>query len=221
MRSLSLIFLGLTISASPIFASERATFINAAIHLQSVEMDLDMDGTTRETEFNTFGFSFREQLTSRLDGAILLGYLFINQRSNPIPAAQDSSGGYLGFDLRGLVLDSEKFDLYSRFAFRYAQTASRLGEQKIDWEWNEISLSLESHTHISKSLSANISISYLELNGQEKATGDLNQRLDFDQIDSLTAHIGLQLNLDQSGQIIFELMTGSMQGGKIVFMRDF
>jgi len=184
-------------------------------------MDLDMDGTVRETHFNTFGFGFRNQLTSRLDAAVLFGYLFVSQYSNPIPAAQSSSGGYIGFDLRGHLVATEKFNLHTRFTYRYADTVSREAEQKISWEWHEIELSLESQTYISESLFANFSISYLDMDGQETATGDLNQRLVFDQIDSLTAHIGLQLNLDQSGRIVFELMTGSMQGGKIVFMRDF
>ena len=221
MRSLFLIILGLSIAVTPCVAAEPAKIINAAVHLQSIDIDLDMAGAVRETRIYTLGFSFREQLSSNIDGAILIGYLDVNQRTNPILAAQNSSGGFLGFDLRGHLFDTDKFDLYSRFAYRYAQTTSSQDGQKIDWEWHEVNLSIDSQTYISNSLSANLSISYTDLHGQEKAFGNLNQGLDFDQIDSLTAHIGLQLNLDQNGQIVFELLTGSLQGGKIIFMRDF
>lgn len=193
----------------------------AAVHLQIIEIDLDFEGTLRETEFGSFQIEIREPLAKFLDGGLLFGYLGAKQNSNPILAGQSTAGGYLGFDLNFHLVDTQPFTLDGILDYRYSETSADIDDQKVEWRWHQTRLGMAAGTSLGNTFSIELGAYYLSINGDEKARGTLDQNLDFKAKDSLTAHIGLQLRLDQGGQIGFTYITGSEQGGRISFQQSF
>jgi hypothetical protein len=193
----------------------------AAVHLQIVDVDLDVEGTLRETEFGSFQIEIREPLAKFVDGGLLFGYLGTKQRSNPIVAGQSMSGGYFGFDLNFHLVDTQAFKLDGIFDYRYSETSASIDDQRVEWSWHQTRTGAETRTYFGSNVAIELGAYYLTINGEERARGPLNQNLDFEAKDSLTAHIELQLALDQSGQISFAYITGSAQGGRISFQQSF
>jgi len=210
-----------TLSVHNSASAQQTDYIEAALNIQVVDVDLDFEGSIRTTQFDSLEFELREQLAENIEGTVHFGYLDVTQNSNPIFAGTNTTGGYLGFDLRWHLIKGQQFKLMSLFDYRYAFTDTSYDGQRIEWDWHQTSLALHSRTTISKNFSLGLGVSYLTINGVEKASGTLNQNLDFKAKDSLTGHIGLQLELDQDGQIGVELKTGSLQGGMITFQQSF
>lgn len=201
--------------------AQQTDYVTAALHIQVVDIDLDVEGNIRTTQFDSLELELREQLAQNFDGTLHFGYLDVTQNSNPIFAGTNTTGGYLGFDLRWHIISSQQFKLVSIFDYRYAFTDTSFDGQRVEWDWHQTSLGIHTRTFISKGLSIGLGANFLSINGVEKASGTINQNLDFKAEDSLTGHIGLQLELDQAGQIGIELKTGSLQGGRITFQRAF
>ncbi|MGD8784526.1 MAG: hypothetical protein PVF28_00735 [Thioalkalispiraceae bacterium] len=208
------------LSTDPAYA-QQPHYTHAELRFQAIDIDLNFEGAERETRVNSIDFSLREQLASRLDGAFLLGYINALQNSNPIYAGQDMVGEYLGLDLQFYLIQQPRFTLLSRFAYRYSLIDAEVDEQKMEWKWHQASIGLHSQTYISKHLYLNLGASVLTISGVEKASGTIDQSIDFKAKDSLTGLIGLQLDLDRTGRIGVEFKAGSMQGGRIVFQRAF
>ncbi|MGD8926886.1 MAG: hypothetical protein PVG20_08535, partial [Thioalkalispiraceae bacterium] len=191
------------------------------LHLQVIDTDLLFEGTVRPTEINSIDFVLREQLGNRLDGALLFGYLNTLQTDNPLFAGQDLGGEYIGLDLRIQLIDASVFKMFSRVAYRYNEVSADVADQKVEWTWHQGELGLDTRTYITNNVFIGLGANAITINGVEKATGATDQSLDFKAKDSLTGHIGLQLELDRTGQIGVEFRTGSIQGGRLIFQRDF
>lgn len=204
-----------------VVTAQQTDYTQAALHIQVVDIDLDVEGSIRTTQFDSLELELSEQLAQDLDGILHFGYLDISQNSNPIFAGTNTTGGYLGFGLRWQLITNQRFKLSSRLDYRYAFTDTSVDDQRVEWSWHQTSLGIHSRTYFSKSFSLGLGASAISINGVEKASGTVNQNLDFKAKDSLTGHIGLQLELDQDGQIGMELKIGSSQGGRITFQRSF
>jgi hypothetical protein len=111
--------------------------------------------------------------------------------------------------------------MFSRLAYRYNQVSADVEDQSVEWTWHQGEIGLSTQTYVSDHISIGLGVNYITINGVETASGATNQRLDFKAKDSLTGHIGLQLELDRTGQIGVEFRTGSIQGGRLIFQRDF
>ena len=201
--------------------AQEADYIQAALHVQNVETELDVEGRLRETRFASINFSLREQLAETVDGALLLGYLDVRQKTNPILAGPNTAGGYIGIDLRWHLLNRERFKILTTLDYRYVYTDASIDDQKIEWRWHQLAIGLHTQTYISNSLFLILGASAINIDGVEKSRGPLNQDLDFTAHDSLTSHIGLQLGTGQSGEISVILQLGALQGGRIIFQRSF
>ena len=202
-------------------SAQQASYIQSALHVQTVKADLDFTGSLRETRFNSIDISLREQLIQNVDGALLFGYLDLVQESNPISAGQNTIGEYIGIDLQWHMLNYPRFKMLTAVSYRYAVTDAEIDAQKVEWQWHQVGLGLRSQTYLSPSLSLILGVSTISINGVEKAVGTLDQALDFKAKDSLTGHIALQLTTGRAGQIGIEFQTGSLHGGRIVFQRTF
>jgi len=213
--------LALCLVINDIVEAQEANYIQSALQIQTVKMDLDFGGSLRETRFNSIDISLREQLSQNVDGAFLFGYLDLIQKTNPITAGQNTSGEYIGIDLQWHILNYQRFKMLTSVNYHYAVSEAEIDAQKVEWQWHQVGLDLHSQTYLSKSLSFSLGVSATSINGVEKAIGTLDQGLDFKAKDSLTGHIALQLTTGRAGQIGIELKTGSLQGGRIIFQRSF
>lgn len=201
--------------------AQETDYIQATVHVQNVETELDVEGSLRETRFTSIDFSLREQLAETVDGALLLGYLDVRQKTNPVLAGQNTAGGYIGIDLRWHLLNRERFKMQTTLDYRYVNTDASIDDQKVEWRWHQIDIGLHTQTYISNSLFLILGASATNIDGVEKSRGPLNQDLDFTSNDSLTGHIGLQLATWHTGEISVILRIGSSQGGRISFQRSF
>jgi len=202
-------------------SAQQTDYTEASLNIQVIDIDLEIDGDIRTTQFGSLEFELREQLAQNLDGTLHFGYLDVSQNSNPIFVGTNTTGGYIGFDLRWHIIDEQRFKLTSIFDYRYSITDTSYNDQRVEWDWHQTSLALYSRTSISKSFSLGLGVNALNINGVERATGTINQTLDFQAKDSLTGIIGLQLTTEDSGEIGFELKMGSSQGARLIFQRSF
>lgn len=200
----------------------RATnIIQGGLHFQSVEMDLEVNGSIRQTRFNSIDVILRERLSPNLDGALKFGYLGISQKTNPIFAGQNIAGEYVGIDFRLHLIDTPSFKMLTNLDYRYAVADAEETDQTVEWRWHQVSIGLATLTQVSNHLHLSLGVNYLDINGVEKATGTIDQSLDFQAKDSLTGIIGLQLSTEDSGEIGIELKMGSSQGARLIFQRSF
>lgn len=201
--------------------AQQNDYLQSTLHLQAVRTDLDFEGFSRETKINSLDIEIREPLASNLDGAFLIGYLEAVQTNNPIFAGQNTAGGYAGFDLRLHLINTPYFKMLGSLDYRYSFTDAQIDDQKIEWKWHQVGVGLHTRISLSPFLHISLGASNHTISGVEKAVGTVNQTLDFKGEDSLTGHIGLQLELDHAAQIGMEFTTGSLQGGRITFQRKF
>lgn len=193
----------------------------AALYFQVNNIDLDFAGDIRKSRFSSLDLMIREQLSADIDGALWLGYLETTQDTNPILAGQDMGGEYVGIDFRFHHIQTPRYQLHTRFFYRYANTEDTVNNQTVKWEWHQVSLGLHNRLQVGNTTALTVGLSGIAIDGREKAEGTLNQRLSFDADVPYQADLGLEFRLDHTGDIGIELHFGSLRGGQLTFKRQF
>lgn len=203
------------------YAYDLSRATELALHVQTRKLTLVMAGNEHDTRLNTIDLIIREPLAEDFDGAVLFGHTNTTQSTNPILAGQDTLGGYLGLDLRYQLIRTPSYALQLRGAYFYTETEASREDQDLKWRWHQLEVALNQAFYISKSLTINLGASSLVIEGREEAVGPVNQNLNFEAKDSTFGKIGLQFNLERSGQVALELQAGAIQGGQVAFSRAF
>lgn len=196
-------------------------FNQAAAYLQFYNTDLNFSGDKRKTAFHSLEFSLHEKVSERIDGSLQSGILFTDQVSNPISAGQDTSGGYLGLEIRGVLITAEHYSMRLGTHYRYAITSQSIGNQDVQWEWHELGLTLSNQIDFTPKLFSHFNIEATLIDGDEKTSGDVNSLTDFKQSHSLSGALGLGFQLENNGQIGFAALFGAKTGARFIFRKYF
>ncbi len=195
--------------------------LEVAVTIANTNIDLEFASTTRDTRFESIEIRWYESLLSHLDGGVALGYLDTSQASNPITAGQTTTGEYLEIGLRTYYYRGDFLTLSSDFIYRYSQTSSQQPGQNIDWQWHQGTVSLQAGMHLSEHFALSLGVSGTKIDGEERASGNISQIIDFEEKKSVSGHLGGQIILDQTGYIGIKIAAGSLRGGRIYFQRWF
>lgn len=219
MRITLVLFLSCLAFASNVIAETNG--LNVGIEFGQNKTDFDYSGEIRETRLTRLGVVWFENLTPAILGGVELGYLEFTQYSNPIPAGQTGSGEYIGINLSFLLVNSQHFELLTRFAYRYNDVRHKIDDQSVDTDWHEGRMGLHTKFKFSDSVAMSLGASAFAIDGREATSGPITQAQPFKANEAISGHFGLQLGLDHAGTIGIEIDIGALQGGRLTFQRIF
>ena len=195
--------------------------LNVGIEFGQDKTDFNYSSAIRETRLTRLGVVWYENLTPAIRGGVELGYLEFTQYSNPIPAGQTGGGEYIGLNLSFVLVNTARFELLTRFAYRYNDIRHKIDDQSVDSDWHEGRIGLYTKFKFSDSVAMSLGASGTAIDGREAATGPTTQAQPFDANEAISGHFGLQLGLDHAGTIGIEIDIGALQGGRLSFQRVF
>jgi len=212
--------LGISIVSLPVSA-KQADDLGVAFVIEKTTIELDFAGVSRDTDFDSLQLHWYQRLLSHLDGAIVIGFMDTSQPGNPIPEGQNSSGEFFEFGLRAYYFRGENFALSSGFSYRYVDTGNSQDAQDISWRWHQGTVDLRAQLQIGSYLELLLGASGTFIDGEQRASGTINQVIDFEEKDRLSEYAAAQIILDRTGRIGIKIDTGSVRGGQIYFSRWF
>ena len=212
----------LSIACSPVtlHAQPEDTF-GVAFVIEKQKIELDFNGDTRDTDFDSLQLHWYSRLLSHLDGSIVIGYMDTSQPSNPVAAGQASSGNFFEFGVRGYYYRGDQFKLSSAINYRYASTGSSLSTQDINWSWHQGSVDMRAQLRITDYLELQAGAAAIAIDGEQRASGDLSQVTPFDEKSHLSGFAAAHVIIDRTGQIGLRIDSGAIRGGQLYFARWF
>ena len=185
------------------------------------ERDFSYSGAVRRTRLTEVRVNWSEPLTPWLLGGFTLGQFELSQASNPISAGQSASGESLGIRLDARLLRGDGLRVTVSGEYRYMRANSSLSGQDIEWTSYDSRFGINANLPVSRYIELSAGLHYTQSDGEERASGTINQIIDFDNPDQQTNSAGIWFLLDQRGQIGIEVYTGDVEGTRISFQRNF
>jgi hypothetical protein len=211
----------LALSGSPSLLHAQNPGMQVYLDIQNRERDLDYSGDVRRTRLREVRINWSEAITPWLLGGVTVGQFELSQTSNPITVGQSVSGDSLGLRLDARILRGDGLEVNLYGEYHYMNATSSQTDQDIEWTSNDRRYGVKANFHISHQIILNAGIQYNQSDGEEQASGTINQVIEFDNPQSRTHSAGLWILLDQRGQIGIEVYAGDFEGSRISFLRNF
>lgn len=192
-----------------------------ALQLETFDTDWLYADSVRETRINRATIRWLEKFGGNWTGGLTLAYQEGSQGSNPVPAAQVTTGESLGIELCYDLLHQSRSSAEIVLAFEYNNMQRLLDTQNAEWSWTHGSIGLESKWGFSTNISLLLGVTAHRINGEEVLAGPINRVSDFEANEALEGLIGLKVNLDQTGYVGIDMRAGHTQGGRLTFARSF
>lgn len=192
-----------------------------SLHAQYRKTDFLTPAGREETRLSTLGTVWMERLLPRVYGSLQFGYLEVSQPNNPIPAARVTEGGYAGIGLHGILYQGDRLNIDMTVDYRYHQADSNQDGQDIEHTWRQAGLGLQGSYQLIEPLSVSLRVTYHALSGEQRASGNLNQTLTFEEDTSTGYAMGLDLRVERGGHLGLEVYGGNFRGVGLYFRRWF
>ncbi len=191
------------------------------VHLQSATSDWRYDNETRRTRIGRAGFGWSETLSPRFSGGLLLGYLDLSQADNPIDNGQITTGYYAGLQLNGKIIDTKFLSLKLDLSFIYNSTQKTREDQRVNNVWTQAEANLIARVPLGKRIGIQLGANTYNISGEQRNSGDISSINDFSETTRTGYSAGIDVAVDRSGSIGFDLFAGNREGGRIYFRRRF
>lgn len=200
---------------------EQDAHTDFSLRVQYRKTDFLTPAGREETALSTLGIAWVERLLPRVYGSLQFGYLEISQPNNPIPAARVTEGSYAGISLHGLLYQGDRLKIDMTVDYRYQQADSNQDDQNIEHTWHQTGLGLQGSYQLIQPLSVSLGVSYHALSGEQRASGNLNQTLKFEEDTHTGYAVGLDLRVERGGHLGLEVYGGNFRGVGLYFRRWF
>lgn len=206
--------------------------IQAAQHTDNsvTEFTLSLQNQTTYFDFPTqiyqvksdlVGISGYTTFSKTFQGGFELGYIDMSQIDNPLSSAQFSSGQFFGLLLRFLPVDQAHVSIILNLNYRYNNTDSISTNQRSEFVWHESLFSSEVEIRTLDTLSLILAAEYLNLSGQQRDSGNINQVTPFTNSENLGYRFGIKFKPYPTADIGVEWRTGHTEGGRIYFRKNY
>ncbi len=192
-----------------------------ALFIEHTDTEWAYPVVVRETTTTRLLAVWHESFGASLKGGLRLAYLDLSQASNPLPAAKNTTGYGLGFDLHAQLIARSSLQLGLLFAYDYQSTGGKSTDQAADvvWHTGQVGVDLILAPLARVSVLSGVSLTYID--GEQRVSGNLEQITPFNEDEPLGYYAGLSLKTDATGSIDVKWYGGSREGIEFAFRRQF
>jgi hypothetical protein len=173
-----------------------------------------------ETRINRVGVHIRDHVAEGLWVGLHGGYLGLTQSDNPATRGMSLAGWHLGTSVRWRFLDAENLSLSLLGQYTYNEADDGVGGQNAAYDWHEYGGGLETAVRLDR-VQLRLGIDYLAVDGDERTRGLIRDTRSISEDDPISARAALDLWVDATGRITFQVEAGGRRGAGIWFARQF
>jgi len=212
------------LSVTPAFGADYAFWQptakrdkNFAFEISSFDSVWNYEGADVDTRVERVGINWQETLSPKFHGGVNLGWINVTEFSSPIVEGGTIPGYFVGIDLRGLLIAQPRFQLATRLSATYNNALGGNDAALEELSWYDIEVALTAQIILGEHVGLYGGGSLAALDGRR--SGDTT--IAFESKESESAFVGLDLRVDRSGHIGFQVQTGRLEGGLLYFRRWF
>lgn len=191
------------------------------LSLQNQTTYFDFPTQAYQVKTDHIGISGYTTFSKTFQGGFEFGYIDMSQIDNPLSSAQFSSGQFFGLLLRFLPVEQTHFSITLNLNYRYNNTKSTSTDQKSEFVWHESLFSSEVEIRPLETLSLILTAEYLNLSGEQRGSGNLNQVTPFTGSKNLGYRFGINFKPYPTAEIGVEWRRGHTEGGRIYFRKKY
>ena len=200
------------------FYFEYNGLLESSLQLEHIKTEFDFNNYITKTTQDTVNLNWFEPLGTNFHGGIEIGYIDLSINQGALTAPVFASGRFAGLLFRYIPINSSRFDSIFSLNYRYFHTKSRENTEII-WHQSRISATLV--YHLAKKWDVHVSADYRTINGEQRSTSGAGQIGEFSAANKEGYRLGINYNINRTGQILLEGLGGYQQGARISFSRYF
>lgn len=198
-----------------------ATAQDFALRLEHSDVTLRYGGTDYHGTVGRLGIVLSQQLSPGLNGILSAGYEDISQPDNPDLVGQAPAGYYGGFALCGFLLAGPRIGASVSAHYSYHRLEARPTGQDIVVSWQQGWAQFVAAARLAHRLRLYAGERYGVIDGEQRLSGTVNSSTSFQQDRRVGYFGGLELNVDRTGYIRFQVSSGQFRGVTMLFARRF
>jgi hypothetical protein len=199
----------------------QASTLDFSVRFARHKIPLEYGNRTQDSSSRWLGISLREKAGERITLGMFGGYAFLTQTNNPVTAGIELEGYHAGFSLHGLLIEGQRLSLYSSVEYIYQKVDHKNDLQTVVIDWALPRAEIGVMAKLARHWRFYGGGTYGKIDGEERASGSINQTLSFERGAMSGGFIGLDLNVETDGYIGIEARLGLVRGGEIYFKRRF
>lgn len=213
---------GLVQAATPLMTDDPDRTLDFSLYFTSSKAPFDYsDGNTYDTTSHMIGAEFREKVGAHLMLGMHGGYTYVTQTGNPLTSGIELDGYHFGLSLYGGLFESQRASLYYAFDYTYQQVDYSNDSQSVTIEWGYPTAQLGASIMLGNRLRLYGGGGYGRIDGDERASGDVNHTTDFSRSARAFEFLGLDLNLGPNGYIGIAGGAGLNRSAEIYFKQNY
>ncbi|TDY01037.1 hypothetical protein [Thiohalophilus thiocyanatoxydans] len=207
--------------SGPATADYPPNSLDLSLQIAHHETRWQYAGQTVTSKSSILGVRVRETLAPRLSGSLYAGYLDLSQPNNPLSAAQVTTGYQTGIELDLLLLDMNRLRLELSGGYRYQDTEGHADNTNVELVWHDTYAQLGLTIPLTEHLEFQALGGTSRTSGEQRASGDTDQLLTFDEQRQGYYAAGLSYWVDSTGYLSASWLGGNRDGFRLGFHRGF
>ena len=208
-------------AAGPLTPDDRVAGPDISLRFASARMPLNYGGRTYDTTSRWIGLSVREKASRSVTLGMYGGSAYVTQSGNPLTAGIELDGFHAGFSLHGVMIENRRVSLFYALDYTYQKVDNTDAAQTVVIDWSQSQAQLGAIAALTQNFRLYVGGSYGRLDGEERASGTINQTTDISRDARVGGFLGLDLNTDPDGYVGIEVRSGLTRGGEIYFKRRY
>ncbi|WP_018231495.1 hypothetical protein [Thioalkalivibrio thiocyanodenitrificans] len=173
-----------------------------------------------ETRINRVGVLVRDHVAEGLWIGLHGGYLGLTQSGNPATRGMNLTGWHLGTSVRWRFLHAESMSVSLLGQYTYNEADDAADGQSTAYDWHEYGAGLETAVRLDR-VRLRLGVDYTAVDGDERTRGLIRDTRSISEDEAISARAALDLLVDATGRITFQVEAGGRRGAGIWFARQF
>ena len=218
---LFLITAGLAQAAGPLTQEKDNKVLVFSLRFTRSKAPFDYGTKSYDTTSRWLGVSWREKTSQYLTLGMYGGYAYVTQTNNPVAAGIELDGYHAGLSLHGILFTVPRVSLFYALDYTYQKVDNKNDAQTVVIDWSEPHAQIGAIFSFTSRWRVYGGGNYGYIDGQERASGNINHTINFSRAAHAGGFVGIDLNIDADGYVGIEGKTGLSHGGEIYFKRRF
>ncbi|MBI3545551.1 MAG: hypothetical protein HY081_03005 [Gammaproteobacteria bacterium] len=181
----------------------------------------DYGAQSYDTVNRWIGISWREKISSSITLGMFGGSAYVTQNNNPVTAGIELDGYHAGFSAQGIFFTTARAALFYALDYTYQKVDNKTATQTVVIDWSEPHAQIGAIVKLAPRWRMYGGGNYGYVDGQERASGNINHTLNFSRATRAGGFLGIDLTVDVDGYVGIEGKTGLTRGAEIYFKRRF
>ncbi len=198
-----------------------APLLEYALHIDSSDSHLDINGQRLSTRVRSLGINWSEALAPGIAGSLQAGRLEMTQSGNPQASAVYTNGAYAGIALNIHIIENKRFLWDLSASYHLFETNGVTASQQTRFTWEQRYLGSTLLYTPMKKTGIFLGVDYYYLAGEQRDSGTTTTITTLSNSDTTGYRIGIQLASPPHGLISLAWLDGYRQGIQLRFRRIF